>query len=279
MTIHPAFDTLCKMGVFETEEVKKQKIGEELAKEVQARDLTLNDVKWGETDLPRASELLPMREAAAAAVGIRVLSPEELRPKFKDGQRSPAPAQFDLPGWCEVYAKHIRDPGAKDLVLKFLDLVGVCGIRLGVGPKDKVIYGDVAKLVAELQESATGAPPAEGASGSELPSPAPMAVVAAGAPNAVELDGTESKWGLKSFERLLGYRWELYKVLSAAHRAGKSRPKARDVLEVWKLNPPADVQVMPDGVKYNDRAGNPREANLKAIQQAIKGLTTEGRAV
>ncbi|MFZ2387384.1 MAG: hypothetical protein WAW69_06220 [Polaromonas sp.] len=80
-------------------------------------------------------------------------------------------------------------------------------------------------------------------------------------------------WSLKSsLERAPGYRWPLYQVLKAAHIAGKPRPKARDVLNIWELKPPPDVQVMPDGVKYNDGLGNPKEANLKAIQQAIKGL-------
>lgn len=80
-------------------------------------------------------------------------------------------------------------------------------------------------------------------------------------------------WSLKSsLERAPGYRWPLYQVLKAAHIAGQPRPKARDVLNIWELKPPPDVQVMPDGVKYNDGLGNPKEANLKAIQQAIKGL-------
>jgi hypothetical protein len=29
---------------------------------------------------------------------------------------------------------------------------------------------------------------------------------------------------------------------------------------------------MPDGLKYNDGLGNPKEANLRAIQAAIAGL-------
>ena len=75
-----------------------------------------------------------------------------------------------------------------------------------------------------------------------------------------------------SIERAPGYRWPLFQVLKAAYIAGQPCPKARDVLNTWELNPPSDVQVMSDGVKYNDSLGNPKEANLKAIQQAIKGL-------
>lgn len=155
------FEILRKMGAFDSEEKRKQKADEERAREAQASALTLKDMERVGTDMPRASELMPMREAAAAAVGLRVLTWDELRPKFKDGQRLPEPVRFDLPGWCEVYAKHIRNPDAKALVLRFLDVVGVCGLRLGVGLKEKVIYGEVVKLAAELHEPAPVAPAAE----------------------------------------------------------------------------------------------------------------------
>ena len=80
-------------------------------------------------------------------------------------------------------------------------------------------------------------------------------------------------WNLKTdLKRAPGYRWALYQVLRAAHNAGKPCPTARDVLDFWTNNPQPDIQVMPDGLKYNDGLGNPKEANLKAIQQAIKGL-------
>lgn len=80
-------------------------------------------------------------------------------------------------------------------------------------------------------------------------------------------------WSLKtSIQRAPGYRWPLYQTLKAAHIAGLPCPKARDVLDTWTLKPPPDLQVMPDGVKYNDQLGNPKEADLKAIGQAIKYL-------
>ena len=106
-------------------------------------------------------------------------------------------------------------------------------------------------------------------------STAPIAKVAA--PVAVVELGEPYKagpgWSLKtSIERAPGYRWPLYQVLKAAHLAGQPCPNARDVLHSWTLKPPPDVQVMPDGVKYNDGLGNLKEANLKAIQQAIKNL-------
>lgn len=98
-------------------------------------------------------------------------------------------------------------------------------------------------------------------------------VVTAGAPGGVVPAKAGPGWSLKaSIVRAPGYRWPLYQTLKAAHVAGQPCPKARDVLDAWAKKPPLDVQVMSDGVKYNDGLGNPKEANLKAIQQAIKGL-------
>ncbi len=104
------------------------------------------------------------------------------------------------------------------------------------------------------------------------PEPQAAPVVAVGVSGGVERDAGPG-WSLKtSIERAPGYRWPLYQALKTAYIAGQPCPKARDVLDTWKLNPPPDVQVMPDGVKYDDGLGNQKEANLKAIQQAIKNL-------
>lgn len=101
--------------------------------------------------------------------------------------------------------------------------------------------------------------------------PIPVAPVATA--NDAPAKPSALAWSLKtSTQRYPGYRWPLYKALQAAHIAGLPCPKAREVLDTWLLNPPPDLQVMPDGVKYNDQRGNPKEANLKAIQQAIKNL-------
>lgn len=80
-------------------------------------------------------------------------------------------------------------------------------------------------------------------------------------------------WSLiTSLARSPGYRWPLYQFLKAAHAAGKPCPKAREVLEGWKSNTPPELEVMTDGVKYSDAQGSTKEADLKAIQQSIKGL-------
>ena len=109
-----------------------------------------------------------------------------------------------------------------------------------------------------------------------MPASAPQSrpIVAVPAFDGLKLAKAAPGWSLKtSLERAPGYRWPLYQVLKAAHVAGQPCPKARDVLEIWKQKPPPDVEVMTDGVKYNDGLGKPKEANLKAIQQAIKNLT------
>lgn len=81
---------------------------------------------------------------------------------------------------------------------------------------------------------------------------------------------------IDSIKRAPGYRWPLYQILKAAHIAGKPCPKARDVLEAWRSNPPSDIEVMSDGVKYNDGVGTRKEANLRAMQQSINGLLKKG---
>ena len=101
----------------------------------------------------------------------------------------------------------------------------------------------------------------------------PAPVVAVGASGGVKPDKAGPVWSLKaSIQRAPGYRWPLYQVLKAAFIAGQPCPKARDVLNIWRLNPPPDVQAMPDGVKYDNGLGKPKEADLKAIGQAIKNL-------
>lgn len=112
---------------------------------------------------------------------------------------------------------------------------------------------------------------------SNATAPAPVPAVAAFGGvvtnSAVPVHTTAPAWSLiDSLTRSPGYRWPLYQVLKAAHDAGKPCPKAREVLAAWKLNKPPELEVMTDGVKYSDGVGNPKEADLKAIQQAIKGL-------
>lgn len=82
-------------------------------------------------------------------------------------------------------------------------------------------------------------------------------------------------WAVIKPQRFPGYRAPLYRFLSDAHRAGKSCPKAREVLDAWRESKPPEIeQVLSDGVNYYDSEGNVKAADLNAIRQAIKRLTS-----
>ena len=77
-------------------------------------------------------------------------------------------------------------------------------------------------------------------------------------------------WTLKKPQRFPGYTKPLYDLLKAAHITGQPCPKARDVLDKWKENPPPDVaEVTDNGLKYYDAKGNTKPADLGAIRKAI----------
>lgn len=103
--------------------------------------------------------------------------------------------------------------------------------------------------------------------------PAPL-VVAGDEPTPLNI---APAWSLKtSLERTPGYRWPLYQFLKAAHAAGKLPPKAQDVLDAWKSNPPPGLSVIQAGrsdvLEYQLNHGAKKCAELKAIQSAIAGL-------
>lgn len=77
-------------------------------------------------------------------------------------------------------------------------------------------------------------------------------------------------WTLIKPQRFPGYSKPLYDLLKAAHTAGQPCPKARDVLDKWKENPPPDVATVTDnGLKYYGANGNTKPADLEAIRKAI----------
>lgn len=81
---------------------------------------------------------------------------------------------------------------------------------------------------------------------------------------------TESAWNLSRPTRFQGYGKPLYDFLKAAHVARKPIPKARDLLDAWKISPPLDVmEVTDNGLKYYDAQGNTKPADLEAIRKAI----------
>jgi hypothetical protein len=84
-----------------------------------------------------------------------------------------------------------------------------------------------------------------------------------------------NSWRVVEPQRFQGYRYQLYRFLKSEHAAGKRKPKARDVIEVWKAVKPNDVlEVLDAEIKFYDSSGGTKSVNLKSIQQAIKNLTT-----
>ena len=66
----------------------------------------------------------------------------------------------------------------------------------------------------------------------------------------------------------------LHRLLAAAHRDGNPCPTARDVVEAWRNNAPAEIaKVLPDGFDYYDAKGNTKTADLEAIRKAIGRMT------
>lgn len=81
-------------------------------------------------------------------------------------------------------------------------------------------------------------------------------------------------WSLHKPERFQGYIVPLYRLLRASHTDGKSKPSARDVLESWRDNQPAEIaKMLSDGFDYYDRQGNTKPVSLQVLQKAIDRMT------
>jgi len=82
-------------------------------------------------------------------------------------------------------------------------------------------------------------------------------------------------WTVTTPQRYYGYSIPLHRFLTSAHREGKPRPSARDAVEAWRENMPAEIaQVLPDGIDYYDAKGNTKAANLEAIRKTIERMTS-----
>lgn len=77
-------------------------------------------------------------------------------------------------------------------------------------------------------------------------------------------------WTLTKPKKLQGINMPVYKVLLAAHQAGRARPTARDVLDEFGKKMPAEVaKVLPDGLDYYDSKGGTKGIDLDAIRNCI----------
>ncbi len=98
------------------------------------------------------------------------------------------------------------------------------------------------------------------------------------APVADGADDGEA-WKLAKPQRFNGYTAPLHRLIAAAHREGKPCPTARDVVEAWRINAPAEIaKVLPDGFDYYDAKGDTKTADLKAIRKAIRRMTSARQA-
>lgn len=93
-----------------------------------------------------------------------------------------------------------------------------------------------------------------------------------------ELDGqlpTGTNWTLYKPKRYVGYTAPLYRLLHNAHQAGMPRPTARNALEAWRTDKPQGiVQVMHDGINYEDGDGDTKATTIAGITEAIRRMTT-----
>ncbi|TQN07553.1 hypothetical protein BDD18_0685 [Acidovorax temperans] len=90
------------------------------------------------------------------------------------------------------------------------------------------------------------------------------------APVVADSASTAPDWTVRKPQRYNGYAAPLHRLLAAAHRDGNPCPTARDVVEAWRNNAPAEIaKVLPDGFDYYDAKGNTKTADLEAIRKAI----------
>lgn len=81
-------------------------------------------------------------------------------------------------------------------------------------------------------------------------------------------------WKVNPPLRYGGYSLPLYRLLVAANQEGKPRPTARDVLEAWRIDAPAEIaKMLMDGFDYYDANGNTNTAGIDAIRKAIGRMT------
>jgi hypothetical protein len=128
------------------------------------------------------------------------------------------------------------------------------------------------KLVEEL----------EAASQPQATTPSPAPEVQESAPGGETLGAgaggallIQEKWTLREPKRYQGYARPLYLVLKAAHGAGTSCPRPRDVLDSFSEKMPSEViGVQHDGLTFYDARGNSKVVGLEAIAEAIRRMTS-----
>jgi hypothetical protein len=82
-------------------------------------------------------------------------------------------------------------------------------------------------------------------------------------------------WTVNKPQRYAPYTAPLHALLTSAHREGKPRPTPRNVVDAWRINKPLEItQVLTDGFNYCNTKGDGQTADLAAIREAIKRMTS-----
>ena len=98
---------------------------------------------------------------------------------------------------------------------------------------------------------------------------------AAPAPVAADSASNTPAWIVAKPQRYSGYTAPLHRLIAAAHREGDPRPTAREVVDAWRINAPAEIaKMLPDGFDYYDAKGDTKTADLEAIRKAIGRMTS-----
>ena len=110
---------------------------------------------------------------------------------------------------------------------------------------------------------------AQGVGSTPMPTtPEPQAVPATNSAS------NSTTWEVTKPQRFNSYGAPLHRLLLDMQRDGKPRPTARDVVEAWRIEKPAEIEkVLQDGFDYYDAKGNTKPANLEAIRKAIARMT------
>lgn len=164
--------------------------------------------------------------------------------------------------WAAKYAKHhgLYGPPAPHREAEPLASVGPAATT----PQSVTIN---AHIRGQSEQPPAQEPPPPGPEESPAPT-VPAPVVPESASNA-------HAWTVTKPQRYRGYSMPLYRLLVAAHREGKPRPTARDVVEAWRTDTPPEIaKILSDGFDYYDAKGDTTTADLEAIRNAIGRMTS-----
>lgn len=91
------------------------------------------------------------------------------------------------------------------------------------------------------------------------------------------LSDSKPSWNLNKPRRFQGYGRPLYEVLKAAHRLGRPKPTAHDVMAEFERRKPSEIAKVIAGASFDYYTATGEEtktANIQALNEAIKRMTS-----